>query len=74
VTVKLVIATDGHVAFAKPETSDLPDRTVDCVVDRIRKVQFSSPDGAVVYPIVFSPETERKSSSTAAGDGIRILA
>ncbi len=59
VTVKLVIDTDGHVAFAKAETSDLPDRrVVDCVVDRIRKVQFPSPEGGtvtVVYPIVFSP-------------------
>jgi len=59
VTLKLVIDTDGHVAFAKAETSDLPNRTVvDCVVDRIRKVQFPSPEGGtvtVVYPLVFSP-------------------
>jgi hypothetical protein len=58
VTVKLVIDTDGHVAFAKAEASDLPDRTVvDCLVDRMRKMQFPSPEGGsvtVVYPIVFS--------------------
>jgi outer membrane biosynthesis protein TonB len=59
VTVKFVIDADGHVAFARAEPSDLPDRAVvECVVDRIRKLQFPSPEGGtitVVYPLVFSP-------------------
>jgi TonB family protein len=57
VVTRFVIDVDGHVASASDAESTIADdKVVECVVARVRKLQFPRPEGGkvqVVYPIRF---------------------
>jgi len=60
VTVKFVIAPNGHVSKASIKSSSLGDKTVEkCVTDRFMRFIFPKPKGGgiviVSYPFIFSP-------------------